>query len=640
MCGILAYMDLEHRSPSKEMLLRMRDSMIHRGPDDAGIYLQGAVGLAHRRLSIIDLSEAGHQPMGNEDETLQIVFNGEIYNHVELRNNLKARGHVFRSTSDTETILHQYEEDGERCLEKFNGMFAFVIWDGSTKTLFAARDRLGIKPLYYYRDDKKIIMASEIKAILEDPSVPRIPDDRAIADYSFSGRAYGNKTLFRGIHELEPGHSMTITDNGQGTRLKKYWDIVYRYDYSSSHRDLTDTLHGLLEDAVMVHCRSDAPLGCHLSGGLDSSSVVAFAARHRKSLKTFSIKFSDDDYIDETKYSREVARHVGAEYHESSPNEKDLARLLPFLIWHMDLPMSTDGGFTYYAASQLAQRFVKVSLTGHGGDELFAGYPAQFQATYRRGDMFEYRIDPNRVVKESLAKGISRRLFSHGIKGVAAAIRDRLGNSNRTLEDIWVRLHCGHLPGKNPIFHKDFIRQLGGYSPRDEYVRPFFETNTDQTLDKCLYHDLRVYLPALLHLEDRVSMALSIESRVPLLDYRIVEVMATVPPERKVNGLVPKYLLREAVSALLPQKVLQRKDKLGFPVPGRFWFSKEVKELVRNVLLSRACLERGIFNPQAIKEAVSANNSLLIWFPLNIELWFRMFIDRDPYWLSQARTKA
>lgn len=637
MCGILAILDFDGRPVREDLLLRMRDTMVHRGPDDAGVFLQGPVGLAHRRLSIIDLSRAGHQPMSNEDGSVSVVFNGEIYNHVELREDLKRRGHLFRSTSDTETILHQYEEDGERCLEKFNGMFAFVLWDRNRRTLFAARDRIGIKPLYYFMSAGKIILASEIKSILEDPAVPRTPDYRGIADYMFASTTLGGKTAFREIHEVAPGHSIRVSMDGRTFDRKKYWDVLYRYDYARPDRDVRSRLYELLDDAVRVHCRSDAPLGCHLSGGLDSSTVVAFTARHREALKAFSIKFSGESYIDETGYAREVASHVGAEYLESSPDEKDLVRLLPVLIWHMDVPMATDGGFSYYTVSRLAKQHVKVSMTGHGGDELFAGYPAQFQAAFQRVDMFEYRIDPSRIFVDSFRSRFLNALKAGGIRGIYEKIRNRFGKREETLEDLWVRLHCGSSPENNPVFQKDFIRQLEGYSPRGEYIRPFSENNTDEILDRCLYHDFRVYLPSLLHLEDRVSMALSIESRVPLLDHRIVEFLATVPPAQKVDGLVPKRLLREAVSTLLPERVWKRRDKLPFPVPGRFWGSDEVKALIRNTLLSPECLDRGIFNPGAIRDAVEHSNLGLVWQFLNVELWFRIFIDRDAGWLSQAR---
>ena len=640
MCGIVAVHNIGGKPINEDLLIKMRDVMIHRGPDDGGIYIEGSIGLAHRRLSIIDLSETGHQPMFNEDGSVVIVFNGEIYNHLELRDELEKKGHLFRSTSDTETIIHLYEEEGESCLNKLNGMFAFIIWDSKRRAFFAARDRLGIKPLYFFKDEKKFIMASEIKSILQEPSVPRGPDYEAIADYFFASRTFGGKTLFRGIYEVAPGYSMTIGIEGQIEKWGKYWDIIYRYDNSRSQKALTDQIHALLDDAVRVHCRSDAPLGCHLSGGLDSSTIVSLAARHRKSLKTFSIKFSEDEFIDETGYAKEVARNAGAEYYESSPDEKDLAGMLPFLIWHMDLPMATDGGFTYYTVSQLAKKHVKVSLTGHGGDELFAGYPAQFIATYQQSDMFEIRKDPDRIFPGYIWKRYYQKLLYSGIKGISKKIFSRIRNKKLNLEDVWIQLHCGTLPHENPLLHKEFIKQLGGYSPREDYIRPFVETNTDHTLDKCLYHDLRVYLPSLLHLEDRVSMALSIESRVPLLDYRIVEFLATVPPEQKVNGLVPKYLLREAVSSLVPERVRRRRDKLGFPVPGRFWFSQEVKNITRDVLLSRDCLQRGIFDAEAVRNAVTKNNLEQIWRLLNVELWFKIFIDRDSYWLAQTKDRA
>jgi asparagine synthase (glutamine-hydrolysing) len=633
MCGIVAVLHFDNRDVDEGLLVRMRDTMYHRGPDDAGIHLDGPLALAHRRLSIIDLSETGHQPMKNEDGTVFLVFNGEIYNYIELRNNLEKNGHRFHSTSDTEVILHQYEEDGEDCVNKFNGMFAFVLWDSKEKRLFAARDRLGIKPLYYFANEKKIILASEIKAIIEDPSVERIPDYHAIADFFYAGRALGNKTMFQNIKEIEPGHMITVDAFMKQTHVTKYWDVIYNYNYSRTDKETKEELFALLDDAVKVHCRSDASLGCHLSGGLDSSTIVAFAARHRKSLKTFSIKFSDDEYIDETRYAKAVAKHVRADYHEGSPPAADMARLLPFLIWHMDIPMTTEGVFAYYTVSQLAQKYVKVSLTGHGGDELFAGYPAQFQASYKSTDMFDLWSDPDRVLKSSLRKRLTQGIIRRGPLGIYRAIKGRLFHEEKSLEDVWIQLHCGNLPNDNPIFHKDFIKGLQRYSSKDDYTKPLGEVNTDQMLDKCLYHDLRVYLPSLLHFEDRVSMAVSIESRVPFLDYRIAEFLATVPPEQKIDGMQPKYLLREVASSLLPEEVWKRKDKRPFPVPGKFWQTHEMEELTEKILLSPESLKRGIFKPGALKDACS--NIDITWQLINVELWFKIFIDRDPYWVSK-----
>jgi asparagine synthase (glutamine-hydrolysing) len=631
MCGILAVLNLDDENIEEDLIIRMRDTMYHRGPDDAGLYVDGPVALAHRRLSIIDLTPSGHQPMTNEDGSIVITYNGEIYNYLELRQNLIAKGHRFSSTSDTEVILHQYEESGEDCLEKFNGMFSFVLWDRKRKKLFIARDRLGIKPLYYYYDSEKIIFASEIKAIIENPLVPRMPDYQGIADFLFAGRALGNKTMFQGIKEIEPGYMAIVDKAKKNFQVKKYWDVFYNYNDSLTDKELKEQLFYLFDDAVKINCRSDATLGCHLSGGLDSSTVVAFAAKYRKSLKTFSIKFSNDDYIDETRYAKAVAKHVGADYIENSPTALDMVELLPFLIRHMDMPMATGGGFAYFTVSNLAMKYVKVSLTGHGGDELFAGYPAQFLASYKNTDGFEPRpVDPYLTVKSSLRKALIRIIRRKGPRGIYESIRNRIFKEDKSFEDLWVQLHCGREPSDDTIFHQDFVQALQRYSPKDDYTKPLKEINTDEILDKCLYHDLRVYLPGLLHLEDRASMSVSLESRVPFLDHRIVEFLATIPPNRKVHGMHPKHLLREIGSSLLPEEVWKRRDKSAFPVPVKFLLAKEMKEMTQNILSSPESKKRGIFDPRLFKRDVPISNIILLWQLINVELWFKIFIDKDP----------
>jgi asparagine synthase (glutamine-hydrolysing) len=623
MCGILAVLQFDNKPIDRASVIRMRDTMVHRGPDGEGVYLDESVALAHRRLAIIDLSEGGRQPMKNEDGSIVLVFNGEIYNYVELREDLKKKGHRFFSTSDTEVIIRQYEEDGERCLAKFNGMFGFVLWDRRRRKLFAARDRLGIKPIYYFADHDRIIFASEIKAILEDRSVPREPDVQALYDYLFAGRVLGDKTMFKNIRELEPGHSIDIDQVKKTVEVKKYWEVHYNYRYNRTDADVKEELNGLLHDAVKVHCRSDAPFGAHLSGGLDSSTMVALASHYKKPLKTFSIKFSEDKHVDETRYAKIVAKHVGADYFESAPSGIELARLFPFLVWHMDTPMANVGGFSYFKVSQLAQKHVKVALTGHGGDELFAGYPAQFQASYGRTDMFSL---PSAGKEGSSWK---RRL----VGGIYRSIKNTFSKGERSpFEASWVRLHC-NTGRPDSFFENDLVRRLGEYSPEEAYLRPLREAATDQALDKCLYHDLRVYLPSLLHLEDRASMALSIESRVPFLDYRIVEFLATVPPEQKVKGLQPKYLMRQAASAILPEEVWGRKEKFPFPVSNKD--AQGLKDFCRQVLLSSESLKRGLFKP-AFLEGAGDFNAVTMQL-LNIELWFKIFIDQDPFWLGQTK---
>jgi len=638
MCGILALYNLDGTPVDPDLLRHLRDVMTHRGPDDAGMYTDGPLGLGHRRLSIVDLTPSGHQPMCNEDGSVWLSFNGEIYNYVELAVELERRGHRFRSRTDSEVIIHLYEEMGPKCVEQLNGMFAFYIWDTRTRTLFGARDRTGIKPLYYYADAARFVSASEVKAILEHPAVPRAPDPEGMAGWLFSGAPTGGRTLFTGVHQLEPGHAFQIA----GGRLTtwKYWDVQYRYDRARSLDDTVEELAHLVDDAVRIHCRSDAPLGCHLSGGLDSSTVVALTARHRQPVKAFSIRFDEGGLYDESQYSRAVAEHVGAERFVATPTAADLIRLLPSLIWHMDAPLMPESAFSYHAVSALASDHIKVSMTGHGGDEIFAGYPAQFQAAYGSTAMFNGSggLDrgPNAVSRARLA------LRRHGLLGTAGRLLRRawpVARPEETLEQFWVRSHCARTPANDPLLHPELRRTIGAYDPLDEYLAPLRAAATPEILDRCLYHDLRHYLPILLHAEDRVSMARSLESRVPLLDHRIIEFLATVPPAQKTAGMRPKALLRRAARRWLPATIVDRSDKGPFAVPTNRWLSRELLPLIRNVLQSRSTLERGVFDPRLLRNGLV--ELISPWVALNVELWYRIFFDRDREWLDrigEART--
>ncbi len=630
---------LDGQPVNENLLVRMRDRMVHRGPDDAGVHIAGGVGLAHRRLSIIDLTSSGHQPMVYGDGEIVLIFNGEIFNYLELREDLMKKGHQFQSTSDTEVIIHQYLEDGRSCVDKFNGMFAFALWDARKKRLFAARDRLGIKPLFYFKDDNRFIIASEHKAIIEDPHVPRIPDPKGIADYFFAGRPMGDKTFFKNIRQLEPGHLLTIDGRDGRIETRKYWDILYRYDHGRSEKQVIEELAYLMDDAIKVHCRSDAPLGCHLSGGMDTSVVTAFAARHREKLKTFSIKFSEDPHIDETAYAKAVARHVDADYHESTPTIRQIEEALPFLAWYMENPIAAMGGYNYYSVSEFAKDKVKVTLTGHGGDEIFAGYPAQFRASFNTTDMFIVHSDPESDVERSFFSRAMDALQNKSPAQIFKSIRNRISKPKESFEDLWIALHCSTLPEENPIFDKNFFRLLNGYSPRHDYLKPFRDAETDILIDKCLYHDIRSYLPGLLHVEDRASMAVSIESRVPLLDYRIIEFLATIPPDIKIKGLEPKYLMRRLAADVLPEEVWQRKDKRPFPMPGRFLSSSGMRDLAKKVLLAPESLDRGIVRPKILKQICSepqATRDPQARQVLALEMWFQMFVDNNPCWLELA----
>jgi asparagine synthase (glutamine-hydrolysing) len=573
--------------------------------------------------------------MCNEDGTVWITFNGEIYNYVELAARLKHRGHRFRSQTDTEVIVHLYEELGERCVDELNGMFGFAIWDSRKNQLFGARDRLGIKPFYYYLDYRQFVCASEIKAILEDDNVPRRPDFRGIADFHFAGAPLAGKTMFAGIHELPPGHRIVVKEGK--ARIGKYWDVTYDYQNTRSTHTLSSELSELLDDAVRIRCRSDAPVGCHLSGGLDSSTVVGLAAKYLNPLKTFSIKFDGGSYYDETGHAKLVADFVGAEYLEMAGLEKDLSSLYTPLMWHMDQPPAGGGdvGFSYYNAARLAAKHVKVTLTGHGGDEVFGGYGAQFQTAFGTSNV---ACGAPHTAPPRLSERILTVLKREGLRGAADRITRLVKRKAVTDEQRWTSLHCGVLPAQDIALHHDFRAQLADYSPQDDYVRPFREAPTNRLFDRCLYHDLRVYLPQLLHKEDRASMAVSIESRVPLVDYRIVEFMATVPPEQKVPGFVPKGLLRQAAASWLPQSIAKRKDKAPFPVPLESWLRGSLQTLHRSLLSSSRCLDRGIFNPDLIRGGQLTHSETVSM--MNVELWFRMFIDRDPALLARRGLTA
>jgi asparagine synthase (glutamine-hydrolysing) len=604
----------------------MRDVLIHRGPDDAGLYIDGPVGLGHRRLSIVDLSTAGHQPMTNEDGSVWLVFNGEIYNYVELASALRARGHTFRSATDSEVIIHLYEEQGPGCLQSLNGMFAFVLWDSRKQTMFAARDRVGIKPLYYHLNNRLFACASEVKGILAHPGIPTAVEYQGLADCLFTGAPLGEKTLFAGVRQLPPAHMLTL--DASGGRIERYWDVLYRYHPGRSRQQIVGEVGELIDDAVRIHCRSDAAVGCHLSGGLDSSLVATLGARHRSGLDAFSVRFGESPFYDELEYASAVANALGARHHVVTPEVGDWTSMLGQLTWHQEFPSPDVGGFSYFSVSRLAAHCVKVALTGHGGDEIFGGYPWQFQTTFGSTAMFDLSKWP-RTPRPTAYQRLTRLLRRQGLLGVARRLVRRERGS-QSIEAQWISLHGGLDPARNQLLHPSLVQRFGDYSPARDYLRAWVEASTDQTFDRCLYHDFVTYLPHLLMKEDRASMAVSLESRVPLLDYRIVEYMATLPPGDKVPQRVPKALLREVATPLLPAPIVRRDDKTGFPVPYREWVAAHLAPQVRALLCSEASLERGVFNPRVLRDPWLSPDEMLTM--LNIEVWFRVFIDRDPAW--------
>ena len=600
-CGILNFNKLNKADPV--LAHRMCQKMIHRGPDGEGFYFDENLGFGHRRLSIIDLA-GGSQPMANEDGTIWIVQNGEIYNYVELTKMLKVKGHKFKTQSDTEVIIHLYEEYGENCLKYLNGMFAFAIWDKKKARLFCARDRLGIKPFYYYKDKKRVVFASEIKAILCDDEVKRVPNRRAIAQYLSHMYTLDDGTFFKNIFKLLPGHCLTI--EGGMLSVKQYWDVKYGEYFTGPEEKIISGLKELMRDSVRIHLRSDVPVGAHLSGGLDSSSIVALAAPELSSrLKTFSGAFEVKGNYDEREFIRLMVDRYKTDHYEIVPSAKDYIEALPKMVWHMDEPSIGSAVICHYLLCRLVSQHVKVVMGGQGGDEIFGGYYRYFSG---------------------YLKDFARAFLAGKIPPGDAA--KTIVNFSRHLRTV----------GFNNAFLK--IKRRRGLM---ELIRPeYFEgeeldkqSKPNGSLESFLYWDVKNYLPGLLQIEDRTSMAVSVESRIPLLDYRLVEFMAKVPPHIKMKDLILKYMEREAMRDLLPGKIVNRKDKMGFYAPVAVWFKRELRPYVEDVIYSKSFKERELFDMEKVKAKVDSyfsggpDFSEQLWMLINIELWYRIFIDRE-----------
>lgn len=628
MCGITGIYYIDHRQADPNLLERMMDPIKHRGPDDRGCYLEGSLGLGHLRLSIIDLSPAGHQPMSNEDGSAWITYNGEVYNYVELMSELQSAGHLFKSKTDTEVIIHAYEEWGEECLNRFNGMFAFAIWEKKINRLFCARDRFGIKPFYYYFDGKVFLFASEIKALLKSGVVQSKPNNPIIFDYlAYAYLDHTEDTFFEGVKQLMPAHSL-ILENGR-LHIKKWWDLVrgsespFRIRSSASKdKEYATKFYEILLDSIRLHLRSDVPIGTCLSGGLDSSSIVCIANKLMFSnnnvniserQKTFSSCFNDHKY-DERKYVHSVLNQTKAEPNFVFLKGEDLFDILSKVIWHQDEPFGSTSIVAQWYVMEEASKKVKVLLDGQGADELLAGYHGYFGGLY--SDLLK-KFQLFKLLKEIIYYKIIHNHFQpYVFSNIARAflppslISLIRGKISHTIE--WM----------DESFQKKYKRSFG-YSDK-------FETN----LDNQLYSILTKYgLPALLHYEDRNSMAFSIEARVPFLDYRLVEFMFSLSSDQKIRNGTTKIVLRNAMKGILPENVRMRQDKMGFGTPEDVWFGTILKEKILEIFYSRSFKERGYFNIDGIKKEFEQhytgkkNISNTIWRWINLELWFRTFFD-------------
>jgi asparagine synthase (glutamine-hydrolysing) len=608
----------------------------HRGPDDRGVYLSPgrdarSAALGHQRLSIIDVA-TGHQPMCNEDGTIWIVFNGEIYNHRELRRELKGRGHTYKTHSDTETVIHAYEEFGEACVEKFRGMFAFAIWDEQKKHLFAARDRLGIKPFYYARRDGTLLFASEIKALFASGIIEPAVNPRALPEFFTMAQTLGDSTLFADIKKLMPGHVLRY--DGREVTTRRYWDWNLEPD-NPVHSDdyYIKRFASLFEDSVRAHLMSDVPLGVFLSGGLDSSFIAALMAKHMNApVKTFSVGF-EEKYYSEFDYSRIVARHIGAEHHEITLTPKVLFDTLPKLIWHEDEPLKGAASVALYFVSQLAQRHVKVVLTGEGSDELFAGYNHRYWGTLVARKLARWG---GQLIPDIARRKIIRKMLWQ--LPLPLPLKKKISHTPLYLSDTSEALFFDNF---HSIFTRDMQRELleanlsRGLADCDPYENALAILNSaksDSFLHKMLYTDLNTDLVELLMKQDQMSMAASLESRVPFLDHVLVEFAGTLPPQLRLQGRSGKWLVKKAAEAFLPKQIIHR-PKMGFPVPFENWIKEDQSGFISDVLLGSSAKSRGYFNPSYIEKLLHWHRAGLrdchsqIWMLLNFELWQRTFFD-------------
>jgi asparagine synthase (glutamine-hydrolysing) len=621
MCGIAGLLRLDGGSADGALLKRMTDRLAHRGPDGEGFYVKGPVGLGHRRLSIIDLS-TGAQPMVSASGSTWITYNGEVYNYRELRDELIALGCEFRTTSDTEVILAAYEVWGVGCLDRLRGMFAFAIWDAPGRRLFLARDRVGIKPLVYSWDGRGLRFASELKAILEDPAVPRVLDREAVRDYFTHLYVPGPRSIFRDIRKLPPASYLICPLDGTGEpEVKRYWDLRMAPDATISEAEWTEQLDHLLHETVRMHLVSDVPVGAFLSGGLDSSTVAACMARSASGpIKTFSIGFDEADY-DELRYARMVASRYGTDHFELVV-KPDVMEVLPRLAWQFDEPFADASAVPTYCVSRITRDHVTVALSGDGGDESYAGYTRYAEAVQLRERMDR----PPLALLKPLARwaGARRRPGARGreflqVRGMDAV--DRYARmvtyqTPQTLESLLTREAAGELDLGAP---QRALRTLAARAGTEDYL---------STLQ---YVDVHHYLPEdILTKVDRASMLTSLEARVPLLDHVVMEHAARMPPGLKLRDGRGKHVLKAAMARYLPGEMLNRR-KMGFGVPLATWFRKDLKDFTRDVLLDARTRQRGILRPEAVARLLDAHvagrrdYSSQLWSLICFELWCRQW---------------
>jgi asparagine synthase (glutamine-hydrolysing) len=632
MCGIcgVAIPSRLNRRVDESQLAAMRDSLIHRGPDGAGFLIDGSIGLGHRRLSIVD-PDGGGQPMANEDRTIWISFNGEIYNHRELRTALIERGHRYRSSSDTETIIHLYEEFGPSGVKKLRGMFAYAIWDGRRRQVMIARDRLGIKPLYYVlKEDGALYFASEIKAFVEARVIrPELNYD-ALADYAANRYTSGEETLFRGVKRLLPGHTLTWRDGE--IEVDRYWNLSFKKpEERLSEAQYVERFGELFRECVKSHLMADAPLGMFLSGGIDSSAIASVMSRlAREPIKTFSVAFAERE-SNELEYARAVALAFRTDHHEIVVSPEQFFDRLPALVYQEDEPIAYPSSVPLYFVSDLARSRVKVALTGEGADELLAGYNKYRVAIYNLllGRGYE-RLTPAPL------RGLIKRQIGrlNGASRARRALERTFLFMPADIRDVYFDNFAVYSPSRQRrLFTPEAYERMRDRDPYRASLSYVEQSEAETLLDKLLAADMRTYLHELLMKQDQMSMAASIESRVPFLDHKLVEFAARMPDAMKLRGWTTKYVLRRAMRGVLPPQILTRK-KMGFPTPVGAWFRGPFRRVIDEYVLSERALSRCVFDPSyareiAARHAAGENHTERLWMLVNFEIWQRRFFDGE-----------
>lgn len=627
MCGIVGVVNNGGRAVDRLVLEKMNRAIIHRGPDDDGFFVNENVGLAMRRLSIIDLA-GGRQPIHNADKTKWIVFNGEIYNYQELRKGLEERGHRFYTNSDTEAIVHLYDEYGAKCLDHLRGMFAIAIWDTVEKSLFLARDRVGKKPLLYaHLPNGDLIFGSEFSAVLEHPAISRAVDYRAIDAYLSYLCVPAPMTAFEQIRKLEPGHWLKWKDGQIVT--ERYWLPDFSRKIKISEEDAIEETTRILGESTRLRMISEVPLGAFLSGGVDSSTIVALMARESSEpVKTFSIGFEEQDFS-ELKYARRVAEHVGAEYNEFIVRP-DALEVLPALVEHYGEPYADSSAIPTYYVARETRKHVTVALNGDGGDESFAGYERyaamQIAEHYRKIPAALRKILVEKTIGLLPASNLKRSRVRDAKRFIQAANLPKIERYFR-----WVSTF--NRDAKKELYADEFL-ELAGPGEASEYIEGWFaKSNGSGILDAALLTDQMNYLPNdLLVKVDIAAMANSLEARSPFLDHKLIEFAASLPESMKMKRFETKSLLKKVAARLVPSEVVYRR-KMGFGVPIGDWFRGGMKEFVREALLSEKSLQRGIIHPEAMRRYVDEHtgakqdHAFQIWTLLMLELWFQRFID-------------